>query len=68
VEFYVLTAVTMKGTVCWNVILHTITLVFDVSDENDVLKMKATSSCKMQITSWRTTGFAALETGIFVTL
>jgi hypothetical protein len=51
----------------WSV-LSTIILVSDVSDENAVLKMKANSSCKMQITSWHTTGFAALETGIFVTL
>jgi len=58
----------MKGTVCWNVMPHAIILVSDVSDENAVLKMKATSSCRMQITSWHTTGFAVLETGIFVTL
>jgi hypothetical protein len=51
----------------WSV-LSTIILVSDVSDENAVLKMKANSSCKMQITSWHTTGFAALKTGIFVTL
>jgi len=58
----------MKGAVCWNVMPHTIILVSDVSDENDVLKMKATNSCRKQITSWPTTSFAVLETGIFVTL
>jgi len=58
----------MKGTVCWNVMPRTVVLVSDVSDENAVHKMKATSSCRMQITSWPITGFAVLETGIFVTL
>jgi hypothetical protein len=58
----------MKGTVCWNVMPHITILVSDVSEENAVLKMKAISSCKMQITSCHTTGFGALETGIFVTL
>jgi hypothetical protein len=28
--------------------------------------MKATSPCKMQITSWHTAGFAALKTGNFL--